>query len=68
MYKSDIEKHCDKIEKAMNEIFATAKIIKSNRNRTKCYLPKGGIITEVCFKYGLNVNFITKLGAWNPDK
>ena len=68
MYKSNIELKCDKIEKAMSEIFSIAKLKRSNRIRTKCYIPKAGIITSVCLKYGLNVNFITKLGAWNPDK
>jgi len=62
--KSAKQLKCIKIEQAMIEIFNTSRINKSNRTRGHRHAPQGEIIAEICDRYGLNIDFIKKLGGW----
>ena len=60
---SEREKKCKLIAKAMAEIFIATKIPINERSKRRS-LPKNQVITEICFKYNLNVDYIKRLGGW----
>jgi len=60
---SEREKKCDLIAKAMAEIFLATKVPINERSKRRS-LHKSQVIAEICFLYGLNVNYIKKLGRW----